>query len=880
MDFSDVRITLPRLHADLVQRPQLQARLAEALTHSKLVLLSAPAGYGKTVALVQALRKMPADHAVAWVSASDEDDLQRLLASLLAALDPFDLPWRVSPDALPAVALRKGGLGRAVDELAHGLAQAEVKHGVMAFDDVHDIADPRVFDFIERLLAALPANWTLAMTTRRDPPLPLARMMVAGELREFRQDELRFRREDVEELLHAAQLPSSTDRVDQLLERTQGWVVGLSLELLAQSTRRHDARAQRRTFDYLAQEVFERLPPPMQTFLLRCSVLPELNAKRCEHVSADARASHWLRELERLELFVTVLGGEGATLRLHDLFREFLEGLLMRQHFDELPQLLRRAAEGEPDVVRRVDYLLRAGAAEDAALAMFDAGSSMIQAGAGEQLIRLIERFPEPLRSGSPELNFVRGMFAWYRMQFDAVFAPMHKAMTDFECAGQPQKALLARAWSVRARVYEGQLSAAFDLWDRGPRIEMDVLTEAVWAEATYSRSVLCGPYHSTPADLWRLVNLSSQLDPDRWPMTYLNMPLAALGRWGIRAPMQALVTTLQSVASESWPQLAALRVQAWLALWQGDVEAARELCKAVTAEAKWLGDPPMVIVVNQLLTAFGHHVSGDYAQARTILLEVDAAAGGRDPQQRMHQRRMHYTFGNLLGGLATASGDWPTARQLLGEIDALSDKPEWPYARLQSAVLRAELALQDARAGEAVSALLPLLDHAMDWDCYGVNARLRVALSRAQLRTRAADAAWDALAPALRQAMEAGEPLGLLLCGPTALQELAEARWPGPVDAAELAYLRDCAARSQQLQRGQAQGAPSPSRAPDSSLSDRELQVIELLAQGHSNKLIARALGISPHTVKRHMARIFDKTGQTSRTQVAAWYRRLGLGS
>src|SRR5262249_13823313 len=158
----------------------------------------------------------------------------------------------------------------------------------------------------------------------------------------------------------------------------------------------------------------------------------------------------------------------------------------------------------------------------------------------------------------------------------------------------------------------------------------------------------------------------------------------------------------------------------------------------------------------------------------------------------------------------------------------------------------------------------------------YAIHPRCRVALARAELRRGDVELAWDVLSAALQQAMEAGEPVGLLMCGPTALKELAESPWPRSADAAALAYLRSCATRAVQLGGGHVPGVPTvPAlEMPDSDLSDRELQIIGLVAQGQSNKLIARTLGISPHTVKRHMARIFDKTGQSSRGQVAAWHR------
>jgi LuxR family maltose regulon positive regulatory protein len=308
------------------------------------------------------------------------------------------------------------------------------------------------------------------------------------------------------------------------------------------------------------------------------------------------------------------------------------------------------------------------------------------------------------------------------------------------------------------------------------------------------------------------------------------------------------------------------LNLRAWLALWQGDIDAARDLRREVVQEAKWLGDPANVVVPNLVLAAVEHNLCGDAAAAQRILQGI-ADAAARNPH-----RRGQILYLSMLGGLATALQDWPAASQALQTIDATTDKPEWPFLALLVAALRAELALHRGDADEALSLLRPLLAGAMDADAWGVDTRIRVTVARAELRAGTAASAWPVLGQALHQAMETGQPLGLLLCGPAALAELAQARWGDAADAPALAYLRKCSSRARELLSPAAEAAAAA--PPDTLLSDRELQVLTLVAQGQSNKLIARQLGLSPHTVKRHMARIFDKTGQSSRGQVAAWHR------
>lgn len=201
--FSPTRICPPKLRVDVVERDRLSRVMLQSLGRCRLLLLCAPAGYGKTVALVQALRELPAGTALAWVSASEDDDLQRVVACLAAALDPHDLPWRVSPQVLPQLATGERGVGAVVQELLGALGAADVAQGLIVVDDVHRYADPRVFQFFKAVLALLPPRWTVAMACREAPPLALARLRLDGELVELRQSDLRFHDDEARQLAQA-----------------------------------------------------------------------------------------------------------------------------------------------------------------------------------------------------------------------------------------------------------------------------------------------------------------------------------------------------------------------------------------------------------------------------------------------------------------------------------------------------------------------------------------------------------------------------------------------------------------------------------------------------------------------------------------------------
>jgi LuxR family maltose regulon positive regulatory protein len=345
--FPLAKIQPPRQRAGQVERPHLQRALTAALREHRLTVLVAPAGYGKTAALAQQIHLLPEGCALAWISADEDDQLQRFLACLSTALEPHDLPWRVAPEALGTLALAERGLRDVAGEIVGALGSAAAERGLIVIDDVHRITDPRVFELLQAVLDRLPENWTLVIASRVDPPLTLPRWRVAGELAEFRQHELRFSHAEVAALLAQGGDTPEPGASLELLQRTDGWAAGLRLSLSARpgdgSGSRH-APTQHHLFDYLASEVLDDMPADLRHFLLRCSVLAELTQARCIHVARMPRTAQLLEEVERRGLFVVSLDAPELTLRLHDLFRDFLEDRLQRDHPDEVPQLLRRAA--------------------------------------------------------------------------------------------------------------------------------------------------------------------------------------------------------------------------------------------------------------------------------------------------------------------------------------------------------------------------------------------------------------------------------------------------------------------------------------------------------------------------------------------------------
>jgi LuxR family maltose regulon positive regulatory protein len=893
MSFARTKIQPPRQRAGLIARPPLERALGRAIAEQRLTLISAPAGFGKTVALTCQIERLAVETALAWVSIDEADDLQQVLECLFAALEPYDLPWRCDPNSL---AVSAGGSRRervaAAHELVNTLGATDVARGLMVLDDLHRSTDAALFEFLDLLAERLPTAWGLVIASRFDPPLSLARRRAAGELAEFRQAELCFDQGEVLQLSAsldgASGRPLADSDAELLLARTGGWAAGLRLALTTALAQRGAAqnidwarssqRMDRHVFDYLADEVLRDMPVDLRDFLLRCSVLPELTATRCAAVSGDALAAKRLAEIERRELFVSVLDGAERTLRLHDLFRDFLDERLKREHAPELPALYLRAAAGETDPVRRVGLLLLAPAYDEAAALLVEVGPALLKAGAGSNVVRLIEQIPEAQRP--PQLLHLRGLCAWTRWEWATMQASMAQAAMGFERVGASRLARRSRAYEVAALSGCGQLDAAAQRLAelRAEPVDGDDATQAFVLLVSTWDAVMRGPATGAATHLEAMVDVLERC-PDP-ALCYACMPhFQFVGLPGTRAPLERYVRHALGIAGERDAALrAGARVmQAWLLLWRGDADAARGVVREVQQDEAWFARPRNLRLPVLVLLATDHALRGEAAAAKALwqdlLDDVDS-----DEQRRLGWGGV-YLFVALR--LAWLVDDRVSIAALMTRLEASAHALEWPFMRVARNLQRGQLALHEGRTSEAARLLAAALAESSTLDTLGLDASVRVHGAIAWLRCGDPVAAWKALAPLVEQARLSGEIGGLMIAGVPALVELANTTW-GDAAADALKPLHEALHRAQTLRvdtmtsAAGSEGGESSVRGGarlSQSLSPREAEMLESIAAGHSNKLIARNFELSPHTVKRHVANILDKLGVASRGQASAWW-------
>jgi ATP/maltotriose-dependent transcriptional regulator MalT/CheY-like chemotaxis protein len=347
----------PALPTDLVPREAILARL-EAGVDLPLTLVSAPAGYGKSVAIASWLSR--SERRSTWLSLDAQDaNLAQFLVDVVAAVRRVfpaaceeTLRQATSPTAAPVGALA----GTFINEL-DGL-DAPI---VLVLDDYHHIgpASP-VNELIQQLLTRPPGRLHLVIVTRRDPPIPLALLRARGQVNEIRMRELRFDPAEARALIEASvRVPLSDDMLDQVERELEGWVAGLRLVALSLRNA-EDAGA---LFDhlrggvqhaqqYLTHEALAEQPPDVREWLLKTAVLDRFCASLCAAMCApdapDARArgEQFVKTLLDENLFVVPLDPEGEWFRYHPLFQELLIAELGRSSADvDIAGLHARARE-------------------------------------------------------------------------------------------------------------------------------------------------------------------------------------------------------------------------------------------------------------------------------------------------------------------------------------------------------------------------------------------------------------------------------------------------------------------------------------------------------------------------------------------------------
>jgi len=363
------KLYVPPPRPKVVLRPRLIERLNEGLDR-RLTLICAPAGFGKTTLLSEWVAGC--GRPTAWLSLDEGDgDPSRFLAYLVAALQTIaaDIGEGVlgalqSPRPPPTESI----LTTLLNEIT-----TVPDNFVLVLDDYHVVDARPVDDALAFLIEHLPPRMLLVISTREDPNLPLARLRGRGQLSELRAADLRFTPSEASEFLNRAMgLDLSAEDISALETRTEGWIAGLQLAALSMRGRedvpefiRAFAGDNRYIVDYLVEEVLQRQPERIRSFLLRTSILDRLSGPLCDAVTDQEEGNVLLETLERGNLFVVPLDDKRHWFRYHHLFAEVLSAHLMTEQPDQASTLHRRASEWYEHNGSAADAIRHALAAKD-----------------------------------------------------------------------------------------------------------------------------------------------------------------------------------------------------------------------------------------------------------------------------------------------------------------------------------------------------------------------------------------------------------------------------------------------------------------------------------------------------------------------------------
>ena len=868
------------------ERPRLSAQLDRGLDdRTRLTLLSAPPGYGKTVTVAGWLeaRGMPR----AWLSLDPADnDIARLAHYLAAALRS------VRPEAGAVTAgLFSPGSNTTPDFVGAVLVDAMAATDepfVLVLDDYHVITAEPVQRLVRFLIEHGPPFARLVLLTREDPPLPLARLRAHGRLVELRADDLRYSVDEASAYLADAGLALEPDLIARLVERTEGWIAGLQLAAIS-LRERPDAAAlvdafsgsQRFVLDYLADEVLDCVDGDLRSFLIRTSIAERFDVGLCRVLSGRDDVDALLTRAERANLFLVPLDTERRWYRYHHLFADYLRALLAE---DERRELHERAAdylEGRGLVPAAIDHALAAGSLDRAVGLIEREATATFEAGELPTLLGWLDALSDDRVAASGELVSLRGWALFLTGQLAAAktCADGHPIAPG---AAGPAEGRLSALRVVLDLFFPSEPGAghlgqaALDLL--GADDSVRTLTLLALGTARLSRGEWVAAIETLRPAL-DSARRTGQSMTAAAAATVLGLALVVIGS---RSEAEALAHELleEGPAPGSQAGAAAWFVVHWLlgiARYEaGDPPEARaELERGFAAAARFRLGRTFGLGVPDSYLALARQATGSPEAAletvRAVARDARAAGASRVVAQVAEtEARIRLMQGDLAGAATWA--DRPMTNVEGGGTDPGRQPRDVMVARVRLAQRRSAEArslLATARGeAEVANSVAELITIGI------LDATVAEATGRRAAARRSLEAAVRLAAPGgyVQRFVDDGRSVAHLL-------PLVRKASPAFVDRVIAAVA--AAAASGRPAPPAPRGGPLWAGAAGQllePLTARELDVLRLMAEGATNADIADRLAFSLGTAKWHVGNVRAKLGVTNRTAALVRAQELGL--
>src|SRR5574340_48748 len=877
------KLFMPPLRALLVPRPQLVARLDQGLSRP-LTLISAPAGSGKTTLAGEWRMTAGKDVRLAWLSLDrDDNDPALFLAYLLAALrtvkpdlsDPF--PRMLTPVQAQSYQSLLANLLNDLEEFPDRF--------VLALDDYHLITNSEVHAAMTYLIGHLPPRMHILILTQTDPPLPLARLRARDQVTELRAVDLRFNSEEAEAFFHQSMgLNLSAAEVGALAQHTEGWVAGMQLAGLALQTAPAGAEAVALprlsvsgshpfVAEYLSAEVLSRQPDDIRDFLLDTSILDRLTADLCDFMLERADSLSMLRRLEQGNLFLIPLDGERKWYRYHQLFAELLRNQLRERSPDRLSLLHRRAADwyNRHDFASEaVAHALAAGDLQLAAAVIEQNAISRLVHGDIVTLANWLDA-AAPVMAEHPWLWIYKSWALLITGEIDAIdsllqtaeeWAAAHGSNSESQDMGYHIAAIRAFMAGRRGRHRE-----AVELMQRAlERVpEGETAIRSIILLTLGDACLSLGDLDEARGALEELNRSGSGSPVNLLALSSLGVLYAEQGELHQAAGAFQNVISLSQRADERKQPVASVACLglAGLAYEWNHLDASEKYAnEALDLGERW--GHPETLANSHLIAARVRQARGDLAGAFESLRRAEDLARNQEVTPWTEQRIAAFDVRlNLAQGNLDAAVRW--ARE-----HPLDTRQELSYSRQTEYVTKARVLLAQQQPEAALDLLDQLLDRFGEQGQVGRTIELLLLTALALAAAGETGSALSPLGRALamgesenyaRIFLDEGEPLMDLL-------RHAGSRGIAPKFAARLLAESDAG-----------QGLTRVTRQPlIEPLTDREMEVLRLVAAGFSNQEIADRLVLALGTVKTHTASLYRKLDVSTRTQAVARATELGL--
>ena len=923
---------VPTSSHELISRPRLTRLLDEGIGRP-LTLVSAPAGSGKTTLLSAWMQAhQPGHPRVAWVSLDEGDNnLVRFWTYALTALDHVQ-PGLCTELVSYLHARQSPPIQSVLTALINRLAE-RTEQVLLVLDDYHLVTEQAIHRSLTYLLDHLPSQLRVILSTRSDPPLPLSWLRARGQVLEMRADQLCCTQEETRAFLHEVMgLTLADQELAGVEDRTEGWFAGL--QLLALSLQRHTdpgnlldevSGSQRYILDYLTDEVLQRQDESVQTFLLYTSIVERLTAPLCDALMERSGSQQMLELLDQTNVFIVPLDMQRCWYRYHVLFGEALRYRLEQTQGELVPALHHRACAWYAEHGQTTEAIAHAIAAREWPWAadLIEQVSALTW-GSGEHAMvrRWLEQLPVEVVRARPRLCLAYARTLFMVAPYTTIERWLHDAETavwaTVSAATDGAKDLIPTGNALRASAAHssGRISSA-EPGARPPSGQQE--QDNLLGEIAAYRAIITGDYlgegHVTLGFCQQaLAHLSAQDLLARAQVAYARA-LASHAFGDIVAAIQSAreATALAQAAGNTSSGILYLCRTAYSLLVHGKLHEAVQ----VAQRAALLGTTPVGLPHAMLCWAyiFQADVLREWNRldealelalqavrlseqtetvmgldvGYTVLMSVYLARGeleaaGSAFQQAEEALAQTYSPYRCDAYLIV---DWVRFWMASGAVEhatlwaqelAQQGSVSSPLARERQDVARARMLLAQKRPTEALSLLEPLQVGAKKQERFSHVIEMYVLQALAHHLRGEEQEALTILAQAVRLAepeyyirhfVDEGPQVAVLL---TRLREQQRRRGPTPyLDAVLAAFRQDSTAHARAGQRTMAQPLLNP-------LSERERDVLQLLARGDSNPEIAEVLVLSVDTVKRHVYNIFSKLGVKNRVQAVTRARALSL--